>query len=229
MSSPLWSAVGWIVAASVLGFGISGIFAGWLRLSRNRFLLAYVPITGVFLYTFVIANQIDLIAALAHNWVFGILLGALTSLFLVRHVNSQPASRQAAGSRLVFDISWAGLAYGVTDALLLNVLPVAAVWVGFQSANGSAAILGKIGLGLAGLLASLLVTLAYHLGYPEFRNRSVLKVLVGNSLITLAFLLSGSPLGSIISHAAMHVAAVLHGPETTLQLPPHHQVMPESS
>jgi hypothetical protein len=76
---------------------------------------------------------------------------------------------------------------------------------------------------MIGLFASLLVTLAYHLGYFEFRNKSVGLVLVGNTLITLAFLLSGNPFGSIISHTAMHVAAVLQGPETTIQLPPHYQ------
>ena len=42
-------------------------------------------------------------------------------------------------------------------------------------------------------------------------------------LITLAFLLSGNPLGSLISHTTMHLAAVLQGPETTIQLPPHYR------
>lgn len=38
------------------------------------------------------------------------------------------------------------------------------------------------------------------------------------------FLLSGNPFGSLISHTVMHLAAVLQGPETTIQLPPHYQV-----
>jgi hypothetical protein len=73
------------------------------------------------------------------------------------------------------------------------------------------------------LAASLLVTLAYHLGYPEFRSRKVGLVLVGNALITLAYLLSANPLGALISHTVMHLAAVIQGPETTIQLPPHLQ------
>jgi hypothetical protein len=68
---------------------------------------------------------------------------------------------------------------------------------------------------VAGLLASLLVTLAYHVGYPEFRNKSVTRALVGNGIITLAFILSSNPLGSLIGHTAMYVAAVLQGAETT--------------
>jgi hypothetical protein len=47
-------------------------------------------------------------------------------------------------------------------------------------------------------------------------------VVVGNAIITSSYLLTGSPLAAILFHVAMHVAAVLHGMETTLQLPPHY-------
>jgi hypothetical protein len=108
------------------------------------------------------------------------------------------------------------------DALFLNVMPVAAVWTGFSNVGWTATWPGQIALGLLALLASLFVTLLYHLGYREFRNRKVVMVLVGNSLITLAYLVSANPLGALVSHVAMHVAAVFRGPETVLQLPPHY-------
>jgi hypothetical protein len=66
-------------------------------------------------------------------------------------------------------------------------------------------------------------------GYKEFRNKSVGLVLVGNTLITLAYLLSTNPLGAILSHTAMHVAAVIQGPETTIQLPPHRELALDKS
>jgi hypothetical protein len=47
-------------------------------------------------------------------------------------------------------------------------------------------------------------------------------VMVGNAIITSSYLLTGSPLAVILSHVAMHVAAVLHGMETSLPLPPHY-------
>jgi hypothetical protein len=59
------------------------------------------------------------------------------------------------------------------------------------------------------------------LGYSELRNKSIGLVLVGNSLITLAYLLSTNPLGALLSHTIMHIAATVQGPETTIQLPPH--------
>lgn len=101
-------------------------------------------------------------------------------------------------------------------------MPVAAVWMGFSEAGWAAAWPGKIAAGIVALLASLLVTLFYHLGYPEFRNRRVLLVLFGNLLITLAYLVSTNPLGAVLSHVVMHVAAVYQGPETMIQLPPHY-------
>jgi len=113
------------------------------------------------------------------------------------------------------------LVYGVVDALSLNVFPVVAVWAGTSSFGWITTVLGNIGVGLISLIASLLITLAYHLGYPEFRNKRVLLVLVGNAPIPLAFHLSGNLLGSLISHPVMHIAAVLQGAETTIQLPPH--------
>jgi hypothetical protein len=42
-----------------------------------------------------------------------------------------------------------------------------------------------------------------------------------NLLVTLSYLLSGSPIAALLSHILMHVAAVLHGMESTIQLPPH--------
>lgn len=223
MSQEMGIMVGWVVAAGILGFALSAVFAGWLELGRRRYLVPYVGLVSLFLYGFVALNEIDLVGMLTANWGWGILAGTLVSVFLVKTVRAQPLSRQSSGMALIFDIGWAGLVYGMIDALFLNVMPVVAIWLGFSSFDWAATLAGKIGVGAAGLFASLLVTLAYHLGYPEFRNRKVGMVLAGSSVITLAFLLSGSPLGSIISHTVMHIAAVLQGAETTLQLPPHYR------
>jgi hypothetical protein len=39
--------------------------------------------------------------------------------------------------------------------------------------------------------------------------------------MSLAYLLTTSPLAPVGAHAVMHVSAVLHGAESTVQLPPH--------
>jgi len=229
MSSGFWSSILWVIGACAIGFAVSAIFAGGLKLSRRQFLIPYVAIVSIFLYSFTIRNEIDIIAIFTHNWAWGILAGGLLSLYLVRTVRAQPATRQSSGASLALDMAWAGLVYGLLDALFLNIMPVIAVWQAMAGFAWTASLAGKIGVGFMALIASLLVTLTYHLGYPEFRNKSVAMVLLGNCLITLAFLLSGNPFGSLISHTAMHLAAVLQGPETTIQLPPHYQTSPSST
>jgi len=121
------------------------------------------------------------------------------------------------------DIIWFGIAYGIIDGLLLNVMPVVIVLNIFSEYYFFGNLSGQILIGVIALVASLLVTLFYHLGYPEFRNKSVLFVLLGNTIITLTFILSGNPLAAVLTHMIMHVAAVFRGPETTIQLPPHYQ------
>ena len=216
-----WLSVVWVLAASLLGFGISAVFSSWLKLSRRVFLIPYIALTGAFLFWFFRMSKIHPMALLAENWIWGVIAGSIIGAFLVSNVRSQPFSRGSTGGDLALDIAWSGLAYGIIDALFLNVMPVLAVWVGFSQLGQAGPLAGKIGVGILALCASLWVTFTYHVGYSEFRNRSVGLVLVGNTLITLAYLLSTNPLGALLSHTAMHVAAVIQGPETTIQLPPH--------
>lgn len=220
MNLPVWSAV-WIAGACVLGYAITAVFSGRLKLPRNRFLIPYVALVSLFLICFFILNKIDVAAMLARNWYWGILAGALTTVLLVLNVGSQPASRQSKGVKLALEITWAGLIYGLIDGLFLSVMPVAAIWAGTSQLQWASTFLGQIAVGAIGLVASLLVSVTYHFGYTEFKGKKIKFALLGPGIITLAFLISGNPLGSIISHPIMHVAAVLRGPETTIQLPPH--------
>jgi hypothetical protein len=219
-----WTSVLWVLAASLLGFIISALFSNWLKLSRRIFLIPYIGLTSVFLFWFFRSNGINLPTLLAENWSRGVIAGIIVGAFLIKNVRSQSFSRQSMGGDLVLDIAWLGVAYGLIDALFLNVMPVLVVWIGFEQIGWVGPGWVKIGVGILALIASLLVTFAYHLGYAEFRNKSIFLVLLGNMLITLSYVLSSNPLGAILSHTAMHVAAAIQGPETTIQLPPHRQL-----
>jgi hypothetical protein len=56
----------------------------------------------------------------------------------------------------------------------------------------------------------------------EFRGPGPVAPSPGNALITVGYLLTTNLMTPVIAHMAMHVAAVLHGMETTVQLPPHY-------
>lgn len=213
----------WLIGASLIGFGISAIFSGWLKLSRRLFLIPYIALSSLVLFLFLYNNPVVNIEFWFHNWYWGILIWLLAGAFLIRNVSSQPFTQKEKGFHLYVDLLWFGFAYGVIDGLLLNVMPVIVIWNIFPSTLSEGSITEQIGIGLIAIIASLMVTLFYHLGYSEFRNKSVLMVLLGNMIITLTFILSGNPLAAVLTHTTMHVAAVFRGPETTIQLPPHYQ------
>ena len=80
---------------------------------------------------------------------------------------------------------------------------------------------GRLLSAMVALAASLVVTAAYHWGFAEFRGPAIGQPLIGNALITLSDLLTTNPVTPVTAHVAMHVAAVLHGMDTAVQLPPH--------
>jgi hypothetical protein len=211
----------WLIGASMLGFGVSAVFSGWLKLSRQLFLIPYVALSSLVLFVFLYKNPIANKEFWLHNWYWGLIASIIAGAFLIKNVFSQPSSQNKKGILLYVDLIWFGLAYGIIDGLLLNVMPVVAVLNIFSETNLMENIPGQILIGISTLLTSLFVTLLYHLGYPEFRNKSILFVLLGNTIITLTFILSGNPLAAVLTHTIMHVAAVFRGPETTIQLPPH--------
>jgi hypothetical protein len=222
MTETWWLHLTWVLAAILLGFGLTAVFAGWLRLSRRIFLVVYVISTSVFLYAFGRWSGVDLGAIIRQDWIWSLIAGVAAGAFLATTVRSQPDSQESTGGALFFDMAWLGLVYGLIDALFLNVMPVLATWEAFSQLGWTDSRMGIIAVGALALLASLLVTAGYHLGYPEFRNSKLGLVLLGNSIITLAYILPGNPLGAMISHVVMHLAAVYRGPETTIQLPPHY-------
>jgi hypothetical protein len=114
-----------------------------------------------------------------------------------------------------------GAAYGVADSLLLSVLPVLAVSYA-AGGLGSGSLSSQLWFGAIAIAATAVVTVSYHLGFSEFRGRKALLPVIATGLGSLGFLISLNPLAPIVSHAVMHCAAVIRGPERTLQLPPHY-------
>ena len=212
----------WILIASAVGFSISAIFAGLLRLPRNIYLLIYIPLITVLLLAFITFNDINVKDLILYNWYWGLAGAVIASGFVIKNVLSQPSSERNKGVALLSDILWPGFAYGLIDSLLLSVLPILAVRLTIANNIWFESWLGRFGYGVLALLASFFVTTSYHLGYPEFRGKKVLWPNVGNGVLTLAYLLTMNPLAAILPHIAMHITAMIHGRESTGQVPPHY-------
>lgn len=223
MTYTWWGELLWVLAAGGLGFLVAAVFAGWLKLPRRWFLLPYTILGGAFLATYVRWSGVDLIAVFRHNWMWGMLGAIIIGAFMAKNVFSQPASPTAEGADMTVSLAWQGIVYGLLDGLLLSAMPVFATWQAFAGLGWTGAWYGQVAAGAAALLASILVTAAYHLGYPEFQGREVMKPILGCGIISVAYLITQNPIATVASHAVMHVAAVLRGPATTVQLPPHYE------
>ena len=210
----------WTLAAGLLGMLITLVFVNILRLRRSAFLAFYVPLVGLFLYYYVRRVGLNVPDLIRQNWVWGLVIGVLVSIVLVRNVLSQPASPRSRGSKLYFELFWFGLVYGAVDGLFLSVFPVLVTWHAFPDLGDT--LLGKLGVAILALVSSMVIAVAYHAGYPEFRNASMRYAAFGNAIISLAYLISMNPISSFASHAVMHMAAVWRGSESTVQLPPHY-------
>jgi hypothetical protein len=217
-----WMHLAWVVGVAIVGFAVPAVFVGALHVSRAVFVLPYVAATAALLYLYVRWDGVDVSARVRHNWIWGVIGAIVAGAFVVSNVFNQPASAAPGNIELVGAILWLGVVYGATDALLLSVLPLFVAWQALAGLGWTHRWYGRVVSGTLALCASLIVAASYHLGFPEYRNASLIAPIVGNGVMSVASLLTVSPVAAIGAHIAMHIAAVLHGAETALQLPPHY-------
>jgi hypothetical protein len=142
----------------------------------------------------------------------------VTGALLARLSRHQPRGPRSQGWRLVAALAWEGVLYGSTEGLLLSVLPVLVTWQAFAAHGWTSGTGRSLVAGIAAMAASLMVIVAHHLGYRGFHDRAALvPVLVGCGLLSLAYLLTASPLAAVGGHIILHAALNLRGTE----LPPY--------
>lgn len=220
-----WWAHGlWIAGGGMLALAISAFFAGVVQLPRAMFLVPYVGLTLSYLYAYARWSRVNLRRAAVRNWGWGSIGAVVVGIAGVNDVINQPASQAPVGLELIGALLWLGVVYGAVDALLLSVFPILATWQGCSALGWTRNWPGRVLTGILAIVASLLVTAAYHVGYPEYRNAGLVGPIVGNGVATVASLLTMSPIAAVFGHIAMHISAVLQGVETVRQLPPHYPV-----
>ena len=215
--------LGWIAAAAGLGFAVTAIFAGQFQLPRPWVVLVLACAVAGLAVAYSRWHGLDIPDLIRHRWVWATVRGFLLGAVLVLLALQRDPTAPDRGSALAFDLVWLGVVYGTFDALLLNVVPMMAAWRAFTDLGWTRNWRGRIGSGVLATAANLLVTVTYHLGYPEFREPAELAgPLTGNLMIGLGYVFAPNPLTAVISHIILHIAAVLAGTEGPVQLPPHY-------
>ncbi len=214
---------GWLAAGAILAFAVPAVLAGVFRLPREWLVLGYLAVIGSFLYAYARRYRVDVVEEARRRWAWGVAAAIPVAALGVRDIVGQPASAAPGGLELVFALLWFGVVYGALDALLLSVFPVYATWRACASLGWTRGWTGRIGSALLALVASVLITVTYHAGYPEYRSPAIVGPVWGNAVQSLAYLASTNPLSAVLSHVTMHSAGVFQGMETIRQLPPHYQ------
>jgi hypothetical protein len=208
----------WLAAAAVAGFVVPFVGSSVLGLQHDVYLAVYFLAVGTLLWAYATATRLDVRAVLVRNWKWGVALGIVFGVLLVRNVFSEHATPHPSGAYYWFELIWRGGVYGAVDALLLTVLPCVIVY----RALGGRLPSWRLRFGYFGASLALIVSLTavYHLGYSQYRQHGVRAPETGNVIISLPMLLTVSPIGSVADHMAMHISAVEHEYNTEVRLPP---------
>jgi hypothetical protein len=211
----------WLAAGLALAFAIPFLLTDLMSVDRDVYYLAYVA--GVFAFVgawlrFGLAAPRDL---LTHHWRSGILVGLAFVAAMAWIVQREPATGHPSGLEFAAAIAWRGVVYGFADGLILSAFPILAVFSAFERKRVLERRGGKLVVGTLALAVSLLFTAVYHLGYSDFRGEKLRRPLAGDAIWSVPTLVTLSPIASPITHAGLHVNAVVHSYDTDMFLPPH--------
>jgi hypothetical protein len=211
----------WIAFGALVGFGASFIFGDLLTLPLDLYYLIYFGVIITFFAIYIKKTKLALKEWLSRRLGWGILLGLIFGALMLQNVLSRPETEKFTGAYLIWAIFWRGLIYGTIDGLLLFVFPWIVTWRAFNV--GQKPLVRRIGFGLLAWLFILVITTFYHLGYSDFRSKKIIQPNIGSTIMSVPTLVSGSPIGSTLTHVVMHITAVVHSPDTELFLPPHRE------
>jgi hypothetical protein len=210
----------WFAAVAFVAFLVPLVFSSTLDLQHDVYYFVYFAITCSVLGLYVRANDIDLMQVFTRNWKLSLAVGAASAVFVVWSVLGRlDLTPHPSGAYFAFEILWRGAFYGVVDALLLSAFPGL---VAYELMNRDLSGLSRrIAYGAITLALVMVITATYHYGYKDLQNtRGISQPEIGNTIISLPVIVSANPLGSIVAHTSMHLAAVTHSYESKDRLPP---------
>jgi len=208
----------WLLVLAAAAFAVSEVAAGVYRLGRRAYIGVLAVVTTVLTVGYVGWAGLDARQLLTTHWAWGLLMAPLCAAFLIVGMTRLPATHRSAGGPLALALLWEAVVYGIVEGVLLSALPVLITWQMIDGLGWSGAAGALAGWTLP-ILASVVVIVVHHLGYPEYRNAMLGPISLGCGLLSLGYLITGSPIAPTLGHVLAHASGLLHGAE----LPPHRQ------
>jgi hypothetical protein len=212
----------WLGAGLVVGFLVPFVFTDVLHLPRDLYYGVHIAsaLALFVLWARTTGHRLDVM--LHRRWRLAVVIGVIFGVVLaVAVVLSEPAGPRPGGLGLVWAVLWRGVAYGAADGLLLSAFPILTVFAAAEGSKDRRGRSGTVVVGVVALLASLVMTTVYHLGYRDFRSSLLVRPVAADVVWSIPTLVTLNPIGAPIAHAGMHVTAVLHSSDTRVFLPPH--------
>jgi hypothetical protein len=210
----------WFAGVSAMAFVVPLVFSSYLELQHDLYYLVYFTSVAAALAVYVRACDVDVVEVVGRNWKLSVVLGLASGGFVTWSVLGRiDPTPHPAGAYFVFEILWRGALYGAVDALLLSAFPGLIAWNLMQ---GNVAGAGRrTSYGLLTLALVVAITATYHAGYKALQNvRGISQPEIGNTIISVPMIVSANPVGSVLAHVSMHLAAVTHSYESKDRLPP---------
>ncbi len=205
-----WGSLLWLCGVTVAAFGIAWLSGTRLHIRR----VWYVPM----LFALMAGLTIGYLAWLGvgvgdvagARWGWGVLAAFVAAALLYKPMQHQPVTRHVEGRQLRWELFWEGGVYGVAEGVLLSALPPYITWQ-MVHALGWSGVAGAVARWTLPVLAGAAVVVIHHLGYWNYRNRILLPVALGLSVLAVGFLVTASWIAPALGHVFMHFRLTTRG------------------
>jgi len=207
----------WLVGLAAAAFGIAWLSGTRLHIRKGLYIPLLLGLTAALALGYLAWLGVGFVDVLGHHWGWGLLGAVVSGLLLVGPVRRQPVDRPVYGRQRASALAWEGLPYGIAEGVLLSALPPFMAWQMAHSRGWTGVAQWALSIG-----AAAAVVVIHHLGYWSCRNRILLPISLGLTVLTVAFLVTGSWIAPALGHVFVHVTCILHGAE----MPPHDRPVP---
>jgi hypothetical protein len=206
----------WLIGVAAASFAVSEVVATKYRVAREPYIGVLTLVTAALSVGYVVWAGLDPVQILTAHLAWGIAAAVLVPLVLLALIMRRPVEQPSTGSSPAVAVLWESVVYGVTEGVLLSTLPVLITWQMIHGLGWSGAA-GTVALWTLPIVASVAVIVVHHLGYWEYRNRELRSISLACGLLSVGYLVTGSPIAPTLGHILLHGAVLRHGEE----LPPH--------
>lgn len=211
-----WGSLLWLVGLTAAAFGIAWVSGTRLRIRKGPYIPLLLLVTAGLTIGYVAWLGVGVGDLVTARWGWGLLAAVVAGVALIAPVRRQPVDRPLHGRRRTLAMLWEGGFYGVAEGVLLSALPPFMLWqmvhsLGWDGAGGA------IARWTLPVIGSAAVVVIHHLGYWSCRNRILIPITLGLTVLTVGFLVTGSWIVPALGHVFLHVSLIAHGAE----MPPH--------